>query len=489
MQINLAGYNLDADLIEELKKNNSGRKDITPETLSAAYARISRDPRPINELRQAARQEVEKARKSNNAIIFTMGHNSVAEHAIFNFDVIGISRLAMEELEKFRLCSFTEKSQRYITLGRDYVLPAEIKNTKFEKEYVAQVQEQAMLYERFFEVLKTYVFEKNKELAVDPKNKNLLEGWAKEDARYITALSTSAQAGMTLNARNLEHMVRRFTNHPLQEIQELGSELYKRVIDIAPSIIRHTEATPYEQDKYNNLKAEITPLLASPRLRGERECILVDTTADADNKLIASLLFSSDFSDYESCLLAAQKMNNGQKLDLIRALNKDLNFYNTLVREYEFPELTFELVVSAACFGQLKRHRMATTIVQDYDPALDLKIPEAITATGLEKEFRSAAEKAEKLYQEIKKELPLAAPYVLTNAHRRRVLIKVNARALYHMSRLREDTHAQWDINQITAKMTALAKKAMPITFALVGGKDKFAEIKAAVFDEKIVSR
>lgn len=482
MQINLAGYNLDADLIEELKKNNPGREDVTPETLSAAYARISRDPRPINELRQAARQEVEKARRSNNAIIFTMGHNSVAEHATFNFDVIGISRLAMEELEKFRLCSFTEKSQRYITLGRDYVVPAEIKNTKYEKEYIAQVQEQAILYEKLYEQLTKYVFEKNKELATDPKNKNLLEGWAKEDARYITALSTSAQAGMTLNARNLEHMVRRFANHPLKEIQELGNELYKRVIDIAPSIIRHTETTPYEQDKYKNLKAEIGSLSTSPRSSGEGECVLVDATNDADNKLIASLLFSSNFGDYESCLKAAQKMNSDQKLDLLKSLNKDLNFYNTMVREYEFPELTFELIVSAACFGQLKRHRMATIVVQDYDPALGLKIPEAITATGLEKEFKKAAEKAEKLYQEIKKELPLIAPYVLTNAHRRRVLIKVNARALYHMSRLREDAHAQWDINQITAKMTALAKKVMPITFALVGGKDKFKDIKESIF-------
>ena len=52
-----------------------------------------------------------------------MGHHSVAEHAVFNFDVIGISRLAMEELEKFRLCSYTEKSQRYITLDKDFVLP------------------------------------------------------------------------------------------------------------------------------------------------------------------------------------------------------------------------------------------------------------------------------------------------------------------------------------------------------------------------------
>ena len=45
--------------------------------------------------------EVDRARRSNETIIFKMGHNSVAEHAVFNFDVIGLSRLAIEELERF----------------------------------------------------------------------------------------------------------------------------------------------------------------------------------------------------------------------------------------------------------------------------------------------------------------------------------------------------------------------------------------------------
>jgi len=55
--------------------------------------------------------------------------------------------------------------------------------------------------------------------------------------------------------------------------------------------------------------------------------------------------------------------------------------------------------------------------------------------------------------------MPLAAPYILTNSHRKRVLIRVNARELYHISRLREDTHAQWDIQNISKIMTIKAKR------------------------------
>src|SRR3989339_1462261 len=142
MKIILAGYNVDTEVLEDLKKTSRPRQDVTPETLSASYARISRDPRPIDELRAAARQEVEKSRKSNSAIIFKMGHHSIAEHAVFNFDIIDVSRLALEEIEKFRLCSYTEKSQRYQKLEDNYLVPDEIKGTKLEGLFVDTIKQQ-----------------------------------------------------------------------------------------------------------------------------------------------------------------------------------------------------------------------------------------------------------------------------------------------------------------------------------------------------------
>lgn len=142
MKVILAGYNIDSAVIEELKGNSPPRDDITPETLSASYARVSRDPRPIDELRAVARAEVERARKSNRNILFRMGHHSVAEHAVFNFDIIGVSRLALEEIEKFRLCSYTEKSQRYVTLRDDFIVPEEIKRAGLMKIFDAKTYEE-----------------------------------------------------------------------------------------------------------------------------------------------------------------------------------------------------------------------------------------------------------------------------------------------------------------------------------------------------------
>jgi len=73
MKVLLAGYNLDYETIRKLQAARPELRNLTPETLSAAYARISRDPRPVDELRAVSREEVEKARQSNQAIVFGLG--------------------------------------------------------------------------------------------------------------------------------------------------------------------------------------------------------------------------------------------------------------------------------------------------------------------------------------------------------------------------------------------------------------------------------
>jgi thymidylate synthase ThyX len=244
MRIILAGYNVDSSVLEELKKNSPPREDVTPETLSASYARISRDPRPADELRAAARTEVERARRSNQTIIFKMGHHSVAEHAVFNFDIIGVSRLAIEEIERFRLCSFTEKSQRYITLGEDFVVPEEIRRAGLEDLFTSTVRAQNVLYHRFYGRLRPHVFDKFRESAADPKNHAVLDGWAKEDARYIVSLATQGQLGLTLNARNLELLIRRFAgreNEPSTRNCTPGPRRWRRPFSSSP---RPRSSTP-----------------------------------------------------------------------------------------------------------------------------------------------------------------------------------------------------------------------------------------------------
>jgi len=490
MKIILAGYNLDYETIREFQELRPEAQDLTPETVSAAYARISRSPKPVDELRAIARQEVEKARQSNRNIVFEMGHSSIAEHAIFNIDVIGVSRLLVEEIEKFRLCAYTEKSQRYVLLEDDFVIPAEIWEAGLEESFVHIIRLQNKFYHELYDKLKPYVFEKHRDLATNTKNRALVEGWAKEDARYAISLATETQLGMTINARNLELMLRRLAAHPLAEAQEYGRKLYEATKDIAPSLIRYTEATEYDRRTRQALKEKVMTM--SERNGKERRALfggyegenvsLVYATPDADNKIVAALIHSSSTLPMSQCLQIVSSMDVHEKESLIKTAFKHMKAYDPVLREFENVDLHFELIISASCFAQLKRHRMATITCQDYDPVLDVTIPPAIYDVGMEKVFMEVIIRTEHIYDRIKKLAPLAATYILTNAHRKRVSMKINARELYHIARLRADQHAQWDIRDTAECMVNLGKNIMPLTLMLATGKDSFNSLYDQAF-------
>ncbi len=481
MKIILAGFNLDSETIREVQAANPGAEHFTPETISAAYARISRNPAPVNELRAAARKEVEKARRSNRSIVFDMGHSSIAEHAVFNIDVLGVSRLLVEEIEKFRLCSYTEKSQRYVLLQDDFVVPGEIRDAGLAERFTETVRAQNAFYHRLYEGLLPWVLDQNRDLAAVPANRSMLEGWAKEDARYVLSLATEAQLGMTLNTRNLELMLRRLAAHPLEEAKEYSRQLHHVTKGVAPSLVRYTEATEYDSLTKDDLRKIAGTVIEKAGMRPavcpEEEVCLAWFTPEADNHIAAALLHGASRLPLEECRRIATSMSFADKEALFKASFRRMKAWDMPLREFENVDLQFDLVVSASCFAQLKRHRMATVVTQNYDPVLDVTVPPSITAIGMEKPFRDMMARAEETYETIRRASPLAAPYILTNAHRKRVLMKMNARELYHIARLRADRHAQWDIRLITERMLALARNAMPLTLMMASGKDRFTDL------------
>ena len=492
MQIILAGYNVDSGALSDFYAGQGVGERLTPETIAAAYARISRDQRPVNELRALARGEVEKARKSNRNIVFTMGHSSIAEHAVLNIDVLGVSRLLVEELERSRLASYTEKSQRYVLLEDDFVVPQEIRAAGLEAAFLGVIGEQNRLYHKLYASLRTYVFEKNHDLARDRSNCSLLEGWAKEDARYVIALATETQLGMTINTRNLEAMIRRLAASPLSEARECSRRLYEVAVSIAPSLVRYVEPTEYDLLTGGELMEHTERLRARakndeekeeiPSVRNDEEVALTYATPEADDRVVAALLYSSAGLSGRECRKIITKMDARDKAEVIKTACRHMHAYDSVRREFENVDLNFELTISASCFAQLKRHRMATISCQDYNPALGVTVPEAVRVAGMERDFHEIVARTDDVYNKLKESTPAAAAYILTNAHRRRVAMKVNARELYHISRLRGDQHAQWDIRLVAAKMITLAREVMPLTLMLATGKDDFQSLFDSLF-------
>jgi len=488
MKVKLAGFNIEQELIQSLARNR--RVVPTPETIAAAYARVSRSIKPVEILRSEARRELKRARQSNQTIVFEMGHHSIAEHAVFNFDIEDVSRLAVEAIEHHRLASFTERSQRYVRLENHFIVPPEIQDSEYLSDYLNIIRLQNESYNRLVEKLKEHFAQSRPELKEQPDR---IENLAKEDARYITALATQTQLGMTVNARTLELMLRRLAANELTEVRALAEELFRQAEAVAPSLLIFTGPTEYECNTYQRLKDFARVFMQKPFPRRPRnliamsasDVVLVDYTQNADNKLLATLMHTTSKASYAECLSRSEKQTLARKKEIFKLACEDLQAYDPVLREFEHLYLTFELIISAACFAQLKRHRLTTITCQPYDPDLGWTIPVSIAELKEHKGFKEVLAQTEEVFNKIAQFNPAVAQYVLTNSHQRRVLITLNARELYHLSRLREDPSAQWDIRDIVSRMVEQARNVMPLTLLLAGGKDSYPRVYQELFGKE----
>jgi len=144
------------------------------------------------------------------------GHHSVLEHAYATFRISGISRACSHQLVRHRLCSFTQKSQRYVDeKDFSYVIPPSVEESEEAKK----------LFEEFMESARnTYV--RLKELGI--KN---------EDARYVLPNAAETEIVLTANFRELRHIISLRKDKSAQwEIRKLAHEMLRLLKEHAPSV-------------------------------------------------------------------------------------------------------------------------------------------------------------------------------------------------------------------------------------------------------------
>lgn len=141
------------------------------------------------------------------------GHFSPFEHASFTFAIDGISRVATHQLVRHRVASYSQQSQRYVTMGRPRpVTPPSIADDESAAAlFEEQVRASFATYERLAEL-----------------------GIPKEDARFILPHGWESSLVMTMNARELHHFFRlRLCRRAQWEIRGLASNMLALVREAA----------------------------------------------------------------------------------------------------------------------------------------------------------------------------------------------------------------------------------------------------------------
>ena len=462
MQVNLAGYNIDSSLIRKLQTESA-----TPEVISAAYARISRSEKSIAELREQALKELEKARRSNQKIIFELGHSSVAEHSVFNFDLIGISRLVTELVETIRFASFTEKSQRYVAFSDDFVIPEELEKPTLKplrEEYIHIMQALFNEYKESLKAIQEYYKKVQPQL-----KKSEIEGKAKEDARYILPLATKTQLGMTINARSLENLLRRLITSPLAEAHELYNLLLQSVKELCPSLIRYIEKEDFKGTfDVAKIKTGITE-----NSFDNSPVKILEFSVDADDKILAALLFEQCSNSFSSCLETITKLDETKKKELWAEIFEHIQPWSKMPRAFELVDCSFELAMSECCWSQFKRHRVATLLKQKAYSLNSYIFPPIIYTLKREDKWLNLLKETNLLKKKLTAVSPDLVPYARLNAEQVRVLVKMNLREIYHFIRLRADINAQWEIRNLACSFAEYIHPLAPFATSYLCGKSE----------------
>ena len=136
--------------------------------------------------------------------LYKNGHHSVFEHIYFTFRIEGISRACSHQLVRHRMCSFTQRSQRYCDEdGFEYITPDTIGKLDFQYA-VGEIME---FYHRW-----------------------QMKSVPNEDARYILPNACATELYLSCNLRELIHIANeRLCNRAQWEIRELVREMCKLV--------------------------------------------------------------------------------------------------------------------------------------------------------------------------------------------------------------------------------------------------------------------
>ena len=149
--------------------------------------------------------------------VLSSGHKSVIEHQSFAIAFDDVSVLVEQFAIEFRLASFTVKSRRYVDFsGAGYVVPE------------GMAPEAQALYEERSGAL------------FDAYDKLLALGVPKEDARFVLPYGFRSNFYMTLNARELIHMIAAMLagrGSAWAELRYLGGQLKAQFDALYPGVI------------------------------------------------------------------------------------------------------------------------------------------------------------------------------------------------------------------------------------------------------------
>ena len=419
---------------------------MTQEQMAVTFAMTSRSPEPFDEIAQRVTEE--SSAQFNERWVLSYGHSSVAEHAVLHLAVENISRVACDALEDNRLASYTEKSSRYQVMTKTgFHLPAELdgwpaQRAEFQEVCRALFGHYQGLLNRLREHLQDTVEALEDETA--PAHRMRLRRQATDAARSVLPAAILTNVGVTANARTVSNMISKLLSSHLQEERKLGQRLLAEGGKTAPTLLKHAGAS--EHLRLNRPKPG--PYTWQDHPGQEIGSELKEMTVYPEMDIAAAILYGEGEGRLEDARRTAGRMGRDQLIGVIDRRMREMGDHDGAIREFENADLLLELMLDYGAYREFHRHRMQSCWPQPMTVGLGYRTPGLVGEAGLEGEFQEAMETARQGCAAIGPLCPQAAPYLVTHAHHRGLIVRMNLREAYHVLRLRTSLLAHESIRE-----------------------------------------
>ena len=421
---------------------------------------------------------IKKAEEFYDRVLVGFGDDSVAELAGAHIAVERVSNIASKVLEDARIgISPLEKSTRYVYFDQKpdgkylYYEEPMLMKSGFAGLYVKTMDRLFDTYSALIPKVSAYVIEKfpqEKEVS-ERAYKSSVRAKTCDILRGILPAGTITNLGMFGNGRAFEYLITKMYAHPLQEMKDIGSEMHNELAKVIPSFVkRANDRYGKEQQQFISETANAIETLSldfASSSEPQKSVVLVDCDPndEAEIKAVSAILYSHLHLPFVAIVEKVKKLDSGQRKKIIdEYCMRRKNRRHKPGRAFENVNYTFDILGNYGMFRDLHRHRILTQERQLISTNNGYDLPPELVEAGFDDDFQGAMEVAKLAFEEISREYPKEAQYVVPFAYKIRWYMTMNLREAYHFCELRSMPQGHIDYRRIAQQIYLEIKRVHP---------------------------
>src|SRR5215467_10687620 len=441
---------------------------------------------------------LKKARAFYDRVLVGYGDDSVAQLGGAHIACENISNVAANLLEDARIgIAPLEKSTRYVRFDQkdpasNYLFYREPKiiASKYPDAYFELMNQLFDTYSRQMEPMLEFVAKSlpieqvevkdpttGNPLSYDQaKQDEKLKRWAETAYRatvraqacdvlrsYLPA-ATLTNVGLFGVGQAFEYLLSKLHSYELTEAKTLAGAMHDELNQLIPSFVKRARFNEYLAQTAALARGFASEAASSSAVDSSEPVTLVDYDTEAEEKIIAAILYPHARQPLQQLRELAGAMGAGQRRQILAAhFSRRRHRRDKPGRAFENVYYTFDVLGNLGLYRDLHRHRILTQERQEFTTVHGYDTPPEIEEAGFKKEFDHCMKRTADLYEKIYSDLPCEAQYIVPFAYKIRWYMKMNLREALHMIELRTMPQGHPDYRFICQEMWRKIQEVHPM--------------------------